>query len=149
LAAQQGYLLVAPEWDRNLRGSYGYTAEEHTAVVDVVRDLRQRFPVDSDRVFLAGWVDGGNMAYDVGLAHPDLFAGVVALAARPRYFAEKYWRNGQYLPFYVVTGDRDGDNSKDNRGQFRNWVQRGYPSVYVEYKGRGLDWFAAELPFVF
>src|SRR5439155_12373527 len=80
LAGQHGYLSVAPEWDRNLGGTYGYTSEEHAAVVDVLRDLRRRFPVDSDRVFLAGSGEGGNMAYDVGLAHPDLFAGVVPMA---------------------------------------------------------------------
>jgi predicted esterase len=149
LAAQHGYLLVAPEWDKGLSGTYGYTTEEHAAVVDVLRDLRRRFRIDSDRVFLAGSGEGGNMAYDVGLSHPDLFAGVVPMAARPYRFAKDYWRNGQYLPFYVVDGDRDSDNAKEIRSQFRNWVPRGYPSLFVEYKGRGQEWFAAELPFIF
>ncbi len=149
LAGQHGYLLVAPVWDRNLGGPYGYTSEEHAAVLDVLRDLRRRFPVDSDRVFLAGWGEGGNMAYDVGLAHPDQFAGVIPIAARPRKFAQVYWRNAQYLPFYVVDGGLDGDNPKETRLLFRNWVPRGYPSLYVEYKGRGYEWFAAELPMIF
>jgi hypothetical protein len=149
LAALHGYLLVAPDWQRGVSGGYGYTADEHAAVLDVLRDLRRRFQVDSDRVFLAGWAEGGNMAYDVGLAHPDQFAGVLPLAARPRYFARAYWRNAQYLPFYVVDGDSNGDSFKDNRLQFRDWVPRGYPALYVEYRGRGQEWFAAELPFLF
>lgn len=149
LAAHHGYLLVAPTWEQGLRGTYQYTADEHAAVLDVLRDLRRRFQVDSDRVFLFGWGEGGNMAYDVGLSHPDQFAGVVPMAARPRYHARIYWRNAQYLPFYVIDGDLNGDNPRDNRRQFQDWVPRGYPALYVEYKGRGPEWYGAELPYAF
>src|SRR5262249_27180299 len=38
-AAQHGYILVVPEWDRTQKLSYGHTPEEHRAVVDVLRDL--------------------------------------------------------------------------------------------------------------
>ncbi len=148
LAAQHGYLLVAPEWDRGSNGTYAYSAAEHSAVVDVLRDLRRRFQIDSDRVFVSGLGQGGNMAFDVGLAHPDLFAGVLPVGGRPRYFAHPYWPNAQYLPFYVVEGDMS-DSTKDNRAAFEHWVQRGYPALYVQYKGRGLEWFPAELPFMF
>jgi dienelactone hydrolase len=149
LAARHGYLLVAPEWELGLRQTYTYSAEEHAAVVDVLRDLRQRFPVDSDRVFLTGFGEGGTMAFDVGLAHPDLFAGVLPFGGRPQLFAERYWRNGQYLPFYVVDGDRNGANPRDSRRLFDQWLPRGYPSLFVLYKGRGLEWYEAELPYAF
>jgi pimeloyl-ACP methyl ester carboxylesterase len=149
-AARHGYILVAPRWEDGL-GEEGYTfsAEAHAAVVDVLRDLRRRFQVDSDRVFLFGFGEGGNMAFDVGLSHPDLFAGVVPMAARPRLFARKYWCNAQYLPFYVVGGDREGQNPEDIRRQFEHWVPHGYPVLYVAYRGRGSEWFAGELPFIF
>jgi predicted esterase len=148
-AAQYGYILVAPEWEQGARQGYEYSPEEHAAVVDVLRELRRRFQVDSDRVFLSGLGEGGNMAYDVGLAHPDLFAGVLPMGGRPRFFAKPYWKNAQYLPFYVVDGDQDGENPRDNRKQFEQWIPRGYPALYVEYKGRGLEWFSAELPMIF
>jgi pimeloyl-ACP methyl ester carboxylesterase len=149
LAAQHGYILVAPEWRAGSGDSYEYTAEEHRAVLDVLRDLRQRFQVDSDRVFLFGLGEGGRMAYDVGLSHPDLFAGVLTMGGAPRYFAKAYKQNAHYLPFYVVDGDYDGDTAKDNRLQFEYWVGRAYPAISVQYKGRGREWFDAEVPSMF
>lgn len=148
LAALHGYILVAPEWQVGVRETYEFTADEHAAVLDVLRDLRRQFQVDSDRVFLFGWGEGANMAFDVGLSHPDQFAGIIPMCCRARYFMRSYWRNGQYLPYYVVDGDLDGDNARDNRRQFEQWVPRGYPALYAEYKGRGMEWFEAELPYI-
>ena len=149
LASQHGYFLAAPEWDNGSGRGYRYTQDEHRAVVEVLRDLRQHFQVDSDRVFLSGLGEGGNMAFDVGLAHPDLFAGLIPIGGRPQYFAKAYWPNAQYLPFYVLDGDLDGPGAKDNRHQFQQWVPRGYPALFIQYKGRGSEWFPGELPYLF
>jgi pimeloyl-ACP methyl ester carboxylesterase len=152
LGGKNGYILAAPEWTRGLSATCTYSAEEHALVQDVIRDLRRRFQIDSDRVFLLGVGEGGNLAYDIGLAHPDLFAGVMPMSATPRYFStSSYWRNAQYLPFYVVTGDHGYANPKQNTNRriFDQWVPKGYPSLYIEYKGRGLEWFHGELPYLF
>jgi hypothetical protein len=144
LAAQNGYFLVAPEWDRAGAGGYRYSQPEHAAVVDVLRDLRRRFQIDSDRVFLSGYGEGANMAFDVGLSHPDLFAGVLPTSGRTKWFATAYRFNAQYLPFYVVGGDSDGDDSKSNRGLFEQWMPKGFPAILVQYKGRGHESFPLE-----
>jgi predicted esterase len=149
LAAQHGYLLVAPQWEHGLNHVYSYTEEEQAAVVNVLRDLCRQFDIDTDRVFVTGKGEGGTMAYDVGLSHPDLFAGILPMGGRPRYFARVYRNNAQNLPFYVVDGDLDGDASKENRAQFEYWVPRGYPVLWIEYKGRGIEWFDGELPYMF
>ncbi len=149
LATQHGYILVAPEWRAASGDSYEYTAEEHRAVLDVLRDLRQRFQVDSDRVFVFGLGEGAKMAYDVGLSHPDLFAGVLTMGGSPQYFAKAYKQNAQYLPFYVVDGEYDGDTAKANRLQFEYWIGRAYPAISVQYKGRGREWFDGEVPSMF
>jgi pimeloyl-ACP methyl ester carboxylesterase len=148
LAGQYGYVLAAPEWAVAGQTEYAYSAREHHTVLDALGDLRRHFAVDSDRVFLAGCGQGGDMAYDVGLAHPDLFAGVVPMSAFPGPMPYRYRHNAQYLPFYVIVGDRSGDNG-DNRALFKEWVPHGYPVLYVQYRGRGLEWFAGELPAIF
>src|SRR5262249_13736018 len=89
--------------------------------------------------------EGGTMAYDVGLSHPDLFAGVIPMGGSPDFFPRAYWRNGQYLPFYAVNGSKSGATGLV-RGLFDNWVLRSYPMLWVDYKGRGMEWFSAEVP---
>jgi len=74
---------------------------------------------------------------------------VMPMGGRPRYFAKAYWQNAQYLPFYVIDGDLDGDAAKDLRRQFEQWIPKGYPSLYVQYKGRGSEWFGGEVPYLF
>lgn len=149
LARKYGFILAAPAWSRLLDSKYGFTPEEHAAVTDLLVDVRRRFQVDSDRVFLLGAGDGANMAYDIGLAHPDLFAGVIPIAGAPIKFAREYWPNAQYLPFYVVDGENAGTFTKDNLDEFKHWILRGYPALHVIYRGRGIEWFGGELPDVF
>ena len=148
-AARHGYLLAVPEWARLLQHRYRYAAEERDSIVSVIRDLRRRFNVDSSRVFLAGFDESGTMAYDVSLSRPDLFAGVVIMCAEPMKQYRRYRANAQYLPFYVIEGERSPNNAGQNRRLFEYWMTRGFPALYVEYLGRGLEFFAAELPFVF
>jgi hypothetical protein len=148
-AARHGYLLAAVEWSRN-NALYGYSPDEHARVLDVLRDMRRHFNIDSDRVFLSGYGDGGNMAWDVGLSHPDLFAGVLPISAFPKLnFVLPYWRNAMYLPFYVVSGDFTAEASKNTGRIFREFTARGFPAMNVVYHGRGFDWFPAELPYMF
>jgi hypothetical protein len=148
-AAENGYVLVAPEWEKATNGKYNFTEDEHAAVLAPLRDMRRRLQIDTERVFLFGLGEGGTMAFDVGLAHPDLFAGVIPMGGEPETFPRAYWRNAQYLPFYVVSGNRSGPAEAATRELFNNWIQRGFPSLWIDYKGRGIEWLAGEVPNVF
>ncbi len=149
LAAQHGYILAAPIWGRGLQPTYGFSEREHGIVSDCLRDLRRRLQVDSDRVFLAGYEQGADAALDIGLGHPDQFAGILPMCVNPRYFPDKCWSNAQYLPVYMVDADRQGTTSKAISDLFKNWVRGSYPALYIEYKGRGVEFFGAELPTMF
>lgn len=145
LAAEHGFILVAPAWGSGLRNTYSYSTKEHNLVIDTLRDLRRRFQVDSDRVFIFGWEQGAEAALDIGAGHPDQFAGVLAMSVYPRYFPERCWSNFQYLPVYLVDADRSG-NAKPLYGFFKNFVSGVYPAVYMQYKGRAVEFFRAEMP---
>ncbi len=145
-AFRHGFILVAPLWSDGLTATYEYSAREHAVALTVLRDLRRKFQMDSDRVFLFGWEQGAEMAFDVGLSHPDQFAGVLPVNGTLRGFPARYWPNAQYLPFYVVEGSRNGANPKATRSVFKDWVRCQYASLYIEYKGRGSEWYAGELP---
>jgi pimeloyl-ACP methyl ester carboxylesterase len=145
-AARYGFILAAPYWGKGLRPTYEFSAREHRCVLDVLRDLRRRFQVDSDRVFLFGWEQGATMAFDVGLSHPDQFAGVLPMNGGVHNYTQRYWPNAQYLPFYIVEGDRNGGNPKATRNLYKEWIRSHYAALYVEYKGRATEWFAGEMP---
>lgn len=154
-ALEHGYILLAPAWEAGAGGPFGggggiytYSPAEHEAVLASLRDLRKRFNVDSDRVFLTGLGHGGTMAFDVGLSHPDQFAGVIPMSATPDLYCQRYWKNAMYLPFYVVGGERMGEGFRKTKALFDIWILRSQPALWVQYKGRGAEWFAGEVPLV-
>jgi pimeloyl-ACP methyl ester carboxylesterase len=148
LAARNGYIAAAPLWQ--VGPSYGYTGDEHLAVTELIRDLRRHYSIDSDRVFLTGYDQGATMAFDVAFSHPDLFAGVVPINGLPRWGASSwYWRNAQYLPFYIVAGELAGKVCNLNRSIFENFVQRGFPSLWTIYRGRPDEFYSPEVATAF
>ncbi len=147
-ATKHGFILIAPLWGgKAVRSTYNFGHREHTLVLDAIRDAKRRFNLDSDRVFLFGWEDGATMAFDVGLSHPDLFAGVMPMNGKLSPMQQqRYWCNAQYLPFYAIEGDKNGKNPVAVRKLYIDWIRSHYPSLYVEYKGRISEWYSQELP---
>lgn len=146
-AGEEGYVVIAPHWEiGGPKSGYAYSPKEHDVVLDSIREAKNRWRVDDDRVFLFGLDAGGNAAFDIGLSHPDWFAGVLPMSGGAFYFAAAYWRNAQQLPFYVCNGDYAGDLNLKNREIFSNWASRSFPMIWSQYKGRGIEWFGGELP---
>jgi pimeloyl-ACP methyl ester carboxylesterase len=150
-AARHGYILVAPEY--NLPGQphdYRYTTSEHAAVELALRDARKRYAIDSDRVFIAGQLTGGNMAWDYALAHPDLFAGVVVLSGLPAKYVPKYAAHHERLPLYCVLGElapAAGEVIYNNL--VKGLILKTWDITYIEYQRRGLETFPEEIPRAF
>lgn len=148
-ATRHGYIVIAPRWTAEHQKEYGYSAREHAAVLDPLRDACRRFAIDTDRVFLSGHSIGGDAAWDIGLAHPDLWAGVVPIVARSDRYCSLYWKNAKLLPFYCVCGELDGGKMTSNARDLDRYLKRGYNTTVVEYLGRGHEHFSDEIQRLF
>jgi pimeloyl-ACP methyl ester carboxylesterase len=150
-ADRHGYIVAAPVWPEPSGQSYDYSGDLHYKVTATLRSLLRHYRVDNDRVFLFGFGDGANFAMDVGASHPDLFAGLVAMGPTPKYFGVfmHYWRNLQKLPVYAVTGNINGGSLDSLRRIYEHWMPKGFPALMSVYRGRGLEWYAAEVPAIF
>ncbi len=143
-AARRGYILVAPEYNvRDSRGDlirdYRGTPSEHAAVELALRDARRRFSIDSNRVYLGGQLLGGNMAWDFGLSHPDLFAGVAVVNGYPSIYNWATKDNAEYVPMYVVMGELAPAEPEVIFPFGRSLISKNYDMTYVEYYRRGLE----------
>jgi pimeloyl-ACP methyl ester carboxylesterase len=145
-AARRGYIVIAPEY--NLPGQpadYRYTTSEHAAVELALRDARRRYAIDSDRVFLAGQLTGGNMAWDFALAHPDLFAGAIVVSGFPAKYVPRYLPHHERLPLFVVIGDLAPAANEVIFGSYiKPLILKAWDVTYVEYHRRGLEEFPEE-----
>src|SRR5262249_53379346 len=65
----------------------------------------------------------------------------------PTVPAGRHGPNAQYLPFYIVNGDKTAGAAL-TKVIFKDWNRNRYPSLFVEYKGRPAEWFGAEMPII-
>ena len=90
------------------------------------------------------------MAWDFGLAHPDLFAGVSVLAGLPGKYAWPYRPNLAGVPFYIVEGNL---TPGENELVFEQWakpqIQKNLDVLYNRYFNRGMEPFPEEIPTLF
>ncbi len=149
-AARHGYIVIAPRWLRDHQREYGYSAREHAAVMRPLRDAARRFSIDTDRVFLSGHSLGGDAAWDIGLAHPDLWAGVLPIVATSDKHVQRYWENAQYVPMYFVSGEKDGDKLEKNAQDWNRYLTRtGNDVTVVQFQGRGHEHYHEEIQNLF
>jgi acetyl esterase/lipase len=140
-AQRRGYIVIAPEY--NLPGQtddYRFTTSEHAAVELALRDAKRRFSIDDNRVFVGGSLIGGHMAWDFGLAHPDLFAGVAIVSGLPLKYVFKTLAHVDLLPLYVALGDLAPAANEIVFGELlKPLIARNEDVTYVEYYRRGLE----------
>ena len=156
-ATRHGFIVIAPQWSTGSQREYHYTAQEHAAVLVSLRDACKRFSIDTDRVFLSGHAIGGDAAWDIGLAHPDLWAGVIPIVAIANYGEKKspkyvtlYWENAKHVPLYFVGGSLDERKpTRSSTDLDRYLTHIGYDVMVVEYLGRGHEHFSDEIQRIF
>ena len=161
-AQHRGYIVLVPELPRRNVATAGETrryvslksqvakpshlpAAVHVAVIDALRDARHRFHVDSDRVFLAGHATGGSAAFELGMSHPDLFAGVIPIAGVLNDCCKIYWSNAKNVPWYIVTGELDSDKFVKNARGLNRMLRYRFDMVFCQYIGRGNESFYEEI----
>lgn len=145
-ATRHGYVVIAPVWAEDNQTHYRYSLREHAIVLGSLRDAFRRFSIDTDRVFLSGHSMGGDAAWDIALAHPDLWAGVLPITATAGKYVSRYWQNAKSLPMYFVSGQLDGNKIADNTMDLDRYLEKaGFDATYVEYQGRGNEHFHDEI----
>jgi poly(3-hydroxybutyrate) depolymerase len=148
-AARYGTILIAPAWTKTEQLEYEYGGREHAAVLDSLRDAVHRFAIDTDRVFLSGHSMGGDAAWDIGLAHPDTWAGVIPVVSEADRYCDFYFPNARQVPVYMVAGELDGSKTVDNAQVLDRIFKAGYNLTVVEYKGRGHEHFSDDIQNIF
>ena len=148
---RRGYILIVPEYLEAGQTAYAYSPVAHQAVIESLRDARKRFHVDSNRVFLAGHGTGADAAFDIGMSHPDEFAGVIPIGGECKNYPKLSSMNGRYTAWYVIgrgfnSDYRDGSDPAAQRDPANNAVfeeifAKGtqFDFMLVEHLGLGME----------
>jgi poly(3-hydroxybutyrate) depolymerase len=140
----EGFVVAAPH-------HYRQTGLDHPRPVssehaEILRTIKERVNVDSDRVYVTGFSTGGYTAWFLATLQPDLWAGAIPMAATfsvpmdERGLAELFLPNLRHLPVLSVWGGRDtlnvpGLNGRRTRDTMASLNRRLGPMLRSE----GLD----------
>ena len=138
------YLLLAPTSE----GHAGWNEKETRQLVSrALRDVRENFSIDPNRIYIDGASMGGIAAWHYGLAAPDLFAGLVCRAGAVNTDSRLLLANAFALPVYIIHGLKDTviplEAVKPARDEL---VQMGYDVTYRLDTKAGHGSFAEETP---
>jgi poly(3-hydroxybutyrate) depolymerase len=142
---RHGYIVIAPEYLPPKPGD-PLPAPTDTIVWECLRDARRRFLIDSDRIFLSGHGRGAEAAFDVALAHPDLFAGVIPISGGFLHRDCKLLReNARLLAWYAVIGELDFGLFDKHAQFYENLMINGGDVLLAQYKSRGHETYYSEI----
>lgn len=116
------------------RGTIGYQGIAETDVYDMLADVKRRFPIDEDRVYLTGLSMGGGGTLWLGLTRPDLWAALAAVCPAAPPGSDELAGNALDLPVHLFQGDADPVVPV---AATRDWQKRflalGVRVLYTEY----------------
>lgn len=97
------FIIVCPSYPM---GAW-WTLTAENLILELTRKIRAQYPVDYNRVFLAGLSNGAIGAYMTGMFYPDYFAAIVPIAGA---ITERYMHflvNLNNTPIYIIQGQDD------------------------------------------
>ncbi len=151
-ASKAGTIVMAVDWRLPGQETNGYSAREHQTVLRALRAAFDKFAVNTDKVFLQGYGIGANVAYDVGLSHPEHWAGVIGISGEiQRYSLINSDAKGVPLAIYSVVGEKDYHSIRACKDAWNKWLgsKNSYDCTLSMYVGRLNESFFDDIPNMF
>jgi pimeloyl-ACP methyl ester carboxylesterase len=118
------------------RGTMGYKGVPEKDVYDVLADVKRRFSVDEDRIYLTGLSMGGGGALWMGLTRPDIWAAIAPVCPAVPAGTEDLAGNALNVPVKIFQGEIDPVvPATETRRWHKRLGEAGVKSEYVEYPG--------------
>ncbi len=143
VAQRIGYILCCPYGpDVMGRVSFGWgeRAEAEKRVLNDIEFVKRRFKVDSLRIILLGFSQGGGLAYYIGLKHNALFKGVIPVAGGYDTTLNIYLTDARAkkIKFFVMLGENETERRINaNLEAVRALVKNGITVSFNGYAGYG------------
>jgi tetratricopeptide (TPR) repeat protein/pimeloyl-ACP methyl ester carboxylesterase len=148
-AQRRGYIVLAPHYCAEDASGFDPANPLRDTVLESIQHARKRFQIDSDRIFLTGHGMGGDACFDLGMSHPDLFAGIIPIGGICPQHCRQMRENGPSMSWYVVFGEKDRGLMEKNAYILNAMMKSGQDVICCEYKGRGFESYHEEQERIF
>ena len=143
-SVKSDFIIVAPHG----RGQTGYRDFGEIDIFEAIDEVKGRYQVDSERIYLTGHSMGGGGTFRLATRYPNLWAAVAPMAsggARPL----DWLKNLLHLPTLFYHGSEDEVVPVQMARQAADYIrQLGYNFRYEEVQGKP-HWWGVDFPEMF
>jgi fermentation-respiration switch protein FrsA (DUF1100 family) len=138
------FIIVAPHG----RGQTGYRDFGEVDIFEAMDEVRKRYRIDEDRIYLTGHSMGGGGTFRLAVRYPHLWAGIALMASSgTRPF--EWLRNLLHIPTLFYHGSEDEVVPVQMAREAANYIrQLGYNFRYEEVEGKP-HWWGVDFPEMF
>ena len=140
------YIVAAPY----ARGTAGYQGIPEKDVYEMLDQVKERFSINDDRVYLTGLSMGGGGTLWLGLTRPDTWAAIAPVCPAAPEGTQGLYKNASNIPVHIFEGDK-GFLYQDVLKIKERFEDKDVNFSYTEYPGIGHNsWeYAYEDGFIF
>ncbi len=125
------YILACPTY---AAGAW-FTRRAEDLVLATIQQVRRRYHIDPDRIFLTGMSNGGIGAWLIGMHHAPMFAGIAPMASGLDHVLMPFLANLRHTPVYIIHGAKDQVMPVElSRSISRELARLGYRHIYREHQ---------------
>jgi len=107
-AEKNGFVVIDLDMNYNLMCSKRSVRTLYGRITNIINSLSTTYPVDTQRLYIAGTSAGGMMSISLALMFPDKFIAVgVVSGGRLGFAAQENLKNARDSHFYMVHGQKD------------------------------------------
>jgi pimeloyl-ACP methyl ester carboxylesterase len=143
-SVKPNFIIVAPHG----RGQTGYRDFGEVDVFEAMEEVKRRYKVDEERIYLTGHSMGGGGTFRLAVRYPHLWAAIAPMAsAGARPF--DWLRNLLHIPTLFYHGSEDEVVPVQMAREAANYIrQLGYNFRYEEVEGKP-HWWGVDFPEMF
>ncbi|MEZ8218356.1 Alpha/beta hydrolase family protein [Candidatus Fervidibacteria bacterium JGI MDM2 SSWTFF-3-K9] len=143
-SVKPNFIIVAPHG----RGQTGYRDFGEVDIFEAMDEVRKRYRIDEDRIYLTGHSMGGGGTFRLAVRYPHLWAAIAPMAsAGARPF--EWLRNLLHIPTLFYHGSEDEVVPVQMAREAANYIrQLGYNFRYEEVEGKP-HWWGVDFPEMF
>lgn len=131
----EGKRWVEVDWGLDQHAMPKVPSEPLAATFELLKQLQEELPIDTDRVYICGLSMGGFGTWDALQRHSDLFAAAIPICGGGDVAMVEAIGD---VPIWVFHGDADGAvKVKRSRDMVTALKAKGSPVIYTEYPGVG------------
>lgn len=124
-----------------------WNEDQEPFIFSLIEELKGKYEIDPNNVFLTGVSAGAHLTYHIGLTHPETIRAIAIVAgslaaSRQRWGTQLAKEKGKQIPVFIMHGEMDEVLPLWNATWSRDTLRKeGYEVTYVE-----IPWQSHDVP---